>query len=226
MFQTSRVARPQDASKAHYLVSLPSSSARSYLDSCKQRMLRFVSEVDDTETWLGPASHFVDPVFQHSPRHNMGFVHDLVEAGSIGFVEDAIELVDFLFVAKKAGAQRFIVDALASNRHFSEPPSGPLRTGDGLVMSNFRVKTLKLCLWVWPVSRTRFINVAFLDGYMQYKRFPLFMHPKLVFQERRSIENVLRLFDLSCTCYTTNRFFLGDVFLSGCHRPLHTRRNC
>ena len=47
MSQSSRVARPQDASKALYLVSLLSSSALSYLGTYKQRMIRLVSEVAD-----------------------------------------------------------------------------------------------------------------------------------------------------------------------------------
>ena len=45
VFQSSRVARPQDASKAPYLGSLLSSSARSYLDAYEQRVLRLVSEL-------------------------------------------------------------------------------------------------------------------------------------------------------------------------------------
>ena len=64
VFQSSRVARPQDASKAPYLVSLLSSSARFYLDAYKQRMLRPLSEVADMETWLVPAGRYVDPVFR------------------------------------------------------------------------------------------------------------------------------------------------------------------
>ena len=52
-FQSSRVARPQDASKAPNFVSLLSSSARSGLDAYRQRMLRSVSEVADVESWLG-----------------------------------------------------------------------------------------------------------------------------------------------------------------------------
>ena len=95
------------------------------LDTYKQRMLRLVSEVEDMETRLGLAGRDVDPVFQHSWRHCVGFIHDLVKAGSVGFVEAAVEEhVELFFVAKKAGAQRFIVDARASNRHFLNPPSG------------------------------------------------------------------------------------------------------
>ena len=48
----------------------------------------------------------------------MGFVRDLVQACSVGSVEDAVELVGLSFVATTAGAQRFAVDAHASNRHF------------------------------------------------------------------------------------------------------------
>ena len=68
----------------------------------------------------------------------MGFVRVMVKAGSIGFVEDAVEHVGLFFVAKKAGAQRFTIDARASNRHFLKPPSGPLVTKEGLCQVEFQ----------------------------------------------------------------------------------------
>ena len=80
-------------SKAPYLGSLLSGLARSYLDAYQQSMLRFVSEVSDIETRLGQAGRYVDPVFQHSGRHYVGFVRDLVEVDFVGFVEDAVEHV-------------------------------------------------------------------------------------------------------------------------------------
>ena len=52
---------------------------------------------------LGPAGRHVDPAFQHSWRQCAGFVRDLVKAGSVGFVEDAVEHVGLFFGAKKAG---------------------------------------------------------------------------------------------------------------------------
>ena len=104
VFQSSRVARPQDASRASYFVSLLSNSARYYLDANTQRLLRLVSEVADFEARLGPPSCFVDPVFQHSQRHYVGFICDLVKAGSVGFVTTAVEHFGLFVVAKKAGA--------------------------------------------------------------------------------------------------------------------------
>ena len=50
------------------------------------------------------------------------FIRDVVMDGSVWFVEDAVEYVGLFFVAKKAGAQRFVIDARASNRHFLNPP--------------------------------------------------------------------------------------------------------
>ena len=58
VFQSSRVARPQDASKALHLVSLLSASARSDLDAHKQRMLRPVPEVADKENLVGTGWSF------------------------------------------------------------------------------------------------------------------------------------------------------------------------
>ena len=120
VFQSSRVARPQDASKAPHVEPLPtsarpmsmrtldltpgntvwtewfmfaktcfllllggvakdaSSSARPHLGAKKQRMLRPFSEVADIEARLGPVGRHVDPVFQHSQGHYVGFVRDLV----------------------------------------------------------------------------------------------------------------------------------------------------
>ena len=63
----------------HYL----SSSARLFLDTYQQRILRTVSQ---------------------------GFIRDLAMADSVGFVETA-EHVGFFFVAKKGCGQRFIIDA-------------------------------------------------------------------------------------------------------------------
>ena len=57
-----------------------------------------------------------------------------MKAGSLGFVETAVEHVGlffFFFVAKKFGARRFIIDTRASILHFVSPPSGPLLTGEG-----------------------------------------------------------------------------------------------
>ena len=75
------------------------------------------------EARLGLAGRYVDPVHQHSRRLCVGIVRDLVKGGSVGFVEAAVEHVGLFFVVKKAGAQRFNIDARASSRHFLSPPS-------------------------------------------------------------------------------------------------------
>ena len=72
VFQSSRVARPQNASKGLYLMSVLSSSARSYLDAKMQRMRRPVSEFADMGTRMGPAGRDIHPVFQHSRRDFVG----------------------------------------------------------------------------------------------------------------------------------------------------------
>ena len=71
----------------------------------------------DMETWLAPANRYVDLVVQHSQLHHASV---LVKACSVLFVESAVEHVGLFFVAKKARAQRLIIDALASNRLFLE----------------------------------------------------------------------------------------------------------
>ena len=97
VFQSLRVARPQDASKAFYLGSSLSCATPSSLDVCKQRMLRPVSEVADMETWLGPAGRYVDAVIWHSRRHYVVYIRDMVRASPVVFVETAVETRWFLF---------------------------------------------------------------------------------------------------------------------------------
>ena len=53
------------------------------------------------ETCSGPAGRYVDPVFEHSRRHSVGFVRELLKAGFVGFIEDAVEHVSLFFVAKE-----------------------------------------------------------------------------------------------------------------------------
>ena len=84
------------------------------------------------------AGRSVDPVFQLSWRHHVGFIRDVVNAGSVEFVETAAEHVGLFFVATKAGVQRVIFDARASKRHFLNLPSGPLLTGEGLCHIEFQ----------------------------------------------------------------------------------------
>ena len=187
-------------------------------------MLRPVPEVADMETWLGPASRCVDPVFQHSQRHNVGFVPDLVEVGSVEFVEDAVEHVALFFVAKKAGAQRFIIDARASNRLFFEISIWTVACRRGtLSCRKFteRLRKLRTGLSVQPISRTRFIRCGVLYDYRRFLPCLLFSHPKLATQEKTVDQKRLApgLFDISCSYNASDGFFLGDAFLSRCHGP-------
>ena len=154
-------------------------------------MLRPFSEVVDIEARLGPVGRQVDPVFQHCKRHYVGFVRDLVSAGSIEFVEDTVEHVGLFSGAKRAGAQRLIVKARASNRHFSETSIWAIahrrRT---FVMSNSRRRlwTLRTGLSVRLILTTRSIRCSSLDGCRHFLPCPLFSHLEFVTQEKRSID--------------------------------------
>ena len=109
VFQLSRLARPQDASSAPYFVQLSSfisaQQPSSFLPGYRWARL-FVTLIQSS---------------QHSRRRNVGFVRDLVKAGSVEFVDTAVEHVGLFFGAKKAVALRFILDARSSNRHFLNP---------------------------------------------------------------------------------------------------------
>ena len=96
----------------------------------------------------------------------MGFIRDLVQDDSVGFVEAGVEHVGLFFVAKKAGAQRFIIDACASNRLFFILLPDRCSQKKDSVMSNFRerLRTLKTDPRDPPTLRMRFIRCAFPDG--------------------------------------------------------------
>ena len=51
-------------------------------------------------------------------RHYVGIIRGLVKAGSVGFVEAVVEHVGLFFVAKKAGAKRFIIVRVQANDIF------------------------------------------------------------------------------------------------------------
>ena len=133
-------------------------------------MLRLVSEVADMEIRLGPAGRHVDSDFQHSRRHHVDFTRDTAKAGSVGFVEDAVEHVGLFFLGKKAGVQRFIVDARASNPHFLRPPAGTVAHRRGtFAMSNCkeRLKTLRKSWFVgWADIKNAFHQMR-IPGWLQ-----------------------------------------------------------
>ena len=138
-------------------------------------MLRPVSEVAD---WKPGWDRPVDALIQFSRTASdttWVFVRDLVKAASLGFVETAVEHVGLLFFAKKAGAQRFIIDARASNRHFLRPPSGPLLTGEGLCHVGFQGTPEDAHnLFVGSADiKKAFIRCGFLGGRRRFSNCPL-----------------------------------------------------
>ena len=92
-------------------------------------MLRPVSEVAD----IGTGRPSRRSSFPGQPATQGGFGSRSFESGSVEFVEDAVEHGGLFFFDKKAGAQRFIIDARANHRHFVRP----LLTGEGLCHAEF-----------------------------------------------------------------------------------------
>ena len=89
----------------------------------------------------------------------MSFIRDLAKVGSVGFVEMAVE-----HVAKKAGARRFIIYERTSNRHFLNPLSEPLVTGEGLCHVEF--------LGAPDDARNWFVGSADIKNAVHQKRIP------------------------------------------------------
>ena len=101
-------------------------------------------------------------------------------------------LVSF-FVAKKAGALRFMLDARASNRHFLRPPSGPLLTGEGLCHVEFQGTPEDAQNWfvASPDVKNAFHQRCTAPDGSKRLHCPLFSHAKLVTLDKESNENVL-----------------------------------
>ena len=156
VFQSSRGARRlHDAPTALALLSLLSSSARSYLDTYQQGMLRTVAEVADTEARLRLAGCYIDSIFQYSRRRFLARLWS----------------TSVSFAAK-------IVDVRASGRYLLDLPSGPLLTGRVFPMLNFKnFLMLTTGLLAPPMSRTHFIRCAFLDGCRRILLFRLSSSP-------------------------------------------------
>ena len=91
VFQSSRAALHQDATKSPELVPRLSRSAREF-------------EVAGVDTRLEPAGRNFDPILQHCTRHFVGFIGDLEEASPVCFWENVVAQVDLLFVVKKTGS--------------------------------------------------------------------------------------------------------------------------
>ena len=130
-------------------------------------MLRPVSDVTDMKTQLGPAGRYVDPVYQHSQRHHVGFIREQVKAGCVGFIETAVEHVGLFFRCQEDWGSKVYHRCSCKQPTFFEPS---IRTvahrGWDSATSNFqeRLRRLRTGLWVRPISRTRFAKCAFLYG--------------------------------------------------------------
>ena len=128
----------------------------------------------------------------------------------------------FFFVSKKAGAQRFIIDARASTRHFLNPPSGPLLTGEGLCHVEFQ-GVPETGLLVPPMSRTRLARRAFLDGCKRQSSYPKLVTLEKTVKQKRLAPDSLFYPDPATL---PMGLFLGDVLQSRSHGPLYARWKC
>ena len=106
---------------------------------------------------------------------------------SVGFVEAPVEHVGLFFVAMKAGAQRFIVDARASNRYLPKPPSGPLFTSERLCHVEFQGAPEDAQNW--------FVGSADIkNAFRQMRAFfalPAVIASEIGYTRKRSTKNVL-----------------------------------
>ena len=124
-------------------------------------MLRPVSEVADLDPgWDRPVVTLIQ--FSSTAGVTM-LVLSVIWSRPVpsGLLERLSNTFFFFFVAKKAGAQRFIVDARVSNRQYLSPPLNRCSQERDTAMSNFivRLRTLKTGLWIRPILRMCFVRM-------------------------------------------------------------------
>ena len=124
----------------------------------------------------------------------------------------------FFRCQKKAGAQRFIIDARVSNRHILRPPSGPLRTGEGLCHVEFQGAPEDAQNWfVGSGDIKNAFHQMRIPGWLQaFFALPAVLAPdvgytgKTVDQKRPAPDSLI----YAVTTTLPMGFFMGDVFLS------------
>ena len=124
-------------------------------------------------------------------------------------------LVSF-FVAKKAGVQRFIIDARASNRHFLKPPSGPLVTSEGLCHVEFQGAPEDAQSWFvgYKIPTPRWLQAFFALSAVFAS--DVGYNPKRLAPDRM-------IFPVPTTLPMDS---WAMFFLSRCHGPLHALWKC
>ena len=197
-------------------VSLLSSSARSYLDTNKQRMLRPVSEVADTETRLGPAVWYVDLLFQHSRRHSVGVVRDLVKAGSVGFVGTAVEHIGLFLLPRRLGLKgSSLMFAQAREGLCHVEFQGTLEDAQNWFVSSADIKNAFRQIRI-PGWLQAFFCTA------RCSRIRSWLHGKTIEQKRIAPDSLI--YPVLATLPMC--FFMDDVLLSRCRGPLYAHGKC
>ena len=201
--QSSRVARPQDASQAPHPVSLLSSSARSYLDAYEQRMpvvtlIQFSSTADHV-TWVSFAIWLkLDPsgLLKMLLSTLVSFLLPgrLVLSGSLLMRVQAMDIFCDTSISTVTGLRLYHVEFLGA-------------PGDA---QNWFVGSADI--------KNAFHQMR-ISGWLQaFFALPavLALEVGCTGKNDRSETSFSRFFDVSCPYDASNGFFSGDVFLSEC----------
>ena len=131
----------------------------------------------------------------------MGFVRDLVKAGSVEFVEDAVEHVGSSLLPRRLvlrGSSLMRVQVIDADR-----------TG---FMGSADIK--------------KALHQMRILGWLLFFALPAVLASEVGYTEKRPRTSCSRFLNGSCPCNTSKGFFFGDVFLSRRHGSLHARRQC
>ena len=143
-------------------------------------MLRPVSEVADRDRLIVTLIQFAKTA-DDTTWVSFAIWLKLVPSGLLRML---LNTLVFLFVAKKAGAQWFIIDARASKRHVFETSIWIVAHRRGPEdAQNWFVGSADI--------KNAFHQMPFLDGCRRFLHCSLCSHPKLVTRGKRLINNVL-----------------------------------
>ncbi|CAK0866669.1 unnamed protein product, partial [Prorocentrum cordatum] len=118
-----------------------------------------------------PIAPFMDVELRKDPELYRGFVRDLHAAGLLSFTTEPKDWVDPLFVGKKSGRLRLVLDARASDRRFRKRP--PQAMGSGASRGRLELKGPRCLRDRWRSSMLNPCLMSVLRGCCDFVASPV-----------------------------------------------------
>ena len=196
---------------------LASPNVAEFARQCKGNRMFWVA---DAAIWLEQAGRHVDPLFQYNWRCHVDLINYLVKAGSVGFIQKAVDILVFFHETKKTRAQKFINDVRARLTFFE---SSVWTVAHKRTLE--RLRTLRSGLWVRPTCRERVSSdvLSWMVASISGTSHCCCIRSLLKGTNDRPTNVCSRL---TLGFILSHGFFVGDVLVSRCHGALNARWKC